>query len=113
MRSYDHSLQRLGLDKVDIHSMLLIAPAQSDAFFNGGGYRALEALRQSGAIRTIGVGVNEVEICSRALDQCEFDLFLLAGRCRLLERNAALGLFDACAKCCTDVVVGGPLTRVC
>ncbi len=116
MRSVEHSYQRLGLDRIDIlyahdlgrHTHGDDADAQFKAFFDGGGYRALEELRTSGDVRAIGLGVNEVEICQKSLNHGDFDVFLLAGRHTLLERTGALSLFDACAKHGTDILIGGP-----
>ncbi|MCG7495042.1 aldo/keto reductase [Thalassobius sp. Cn5-15] len=116
MRSFEHSLQRLGLPRIDIllchdlgrHTHKNAAPTQFTAFFDGGGYRAMEELRRSGDIRAIGLGVNEVEVCQAALKHGVFDLFLLAGRHTLLERDGAQELFEACAKVETDIVIGGP-----
>lgn len=116
MRSFEHSLHRLGLPKIDIllchdlgrHTHKDVAPAQFTAFFDGGGYRAMEELRRAGDIQAIGLGVNEVEVCQAALQHGAFDLFLLAGRHTLLERDGAQELFHACAHVETDIVIGGP-----
>lgn len=116
MRSVEHSYQRLGLHRIDIlyahdlgrHTHADAATLQSAAFFEGGGYRAMEALRRSGDVAAIGLGVNEVEICQYALEKGDFDVFLLAGRHTLLERTGALDLFAACEKASTDIVIGGP-----
>ena len=116
MRSVEHSYQRLGLDRIDVlyahdlgrHTHGDDADVQFKAFFERGGYRALEELRTSGDVRAIGLGVNEVEICQKSLEHGDFDVFLLAGRHTLLERTEALPLFDACQKQGTDILIGGP-----
>ena len=53
----------------------------------GGGYRALEALRDSGAISAFGLGVNEARVCLAALDHGDWGVFLLAGCYTLLEQT--------------------------
>lgn len=116
MRSFEASLQRLGLDRIDILYMhdigsLTHGPEAGPALFRTameGGYRALDELRRSGAIHAIGLGVNEREVCLTALDHGDWDLFLLAGRYTLLEQAPLDDLFPACAAAGTEIVVGGP-----
>ncbi|MCO5090186.1 aldo/keto reductase [Bosea sp. (in: a-proteobacteria)] len=95
MRSLEQSLLRLGTDHVDI---LLIHDV--DAWTHGAGveqrfteamegaYRALEKLRASGAVKAIGVGVNEAQMCVRFAQAGDFDVMMLAGRYSLLEQGA-------------------------
>src|ERR1700756_4552150 len=86
MRSFDDSLQRLGLARIDILYVHEIGARQhgKDAHseimrtFQMGGYRALEELRSSGQIRAIGIGVNEVEVLLEAMEWGAWDAFLLA-----------------------------------
>ena len=116
MRSYEDSLQRLGLDRIDllyIHDIgnLTHGEAAGPALFETamtGGYRALEALRSSGAISGFGLGVNEVAVCEAAMARGDWDVFLLAGRYTLLEQSPLQGLMADCAARGTDIVVGGP-----
>ncbi|AVO44372.1 aldo/keto reductase [Phreatobacter cathodiphilus] len=95
MRSFEQSLLRLGTDHIDI---LLIHDV--DAWTHGaeverrfaeamdGAYRALDRLRASGAVKAIGVGVNEAEMCERFARAGDFDVMMLAGRYTLLEQGA-------------------------
>ena len=53
------------------------------AQFLEGGYRAMRELRDAGAVRAIGLGVNEWEISDELLTACERDCILLAGRSTL------------------------------
>ena len=116
MKSYEASLHRLGLDRIDIlylHDIGTLthgAKAGPELFDQAmsGGYRALEALRDSGAISAFGLGVNETEVCLAALDHGDWDAFLLAGRYTLLEQTALNGLLAGCIASGTDIVVGGP-----
>lgn len=116
LRSFEDSLQRLGLAHIDILFVHDLgqrthgdrADAQLTTFFDGGGYRALEELRDAGVIGAFGLGVNEIEICRAAMARGDFDLFLLAGRHTLLERTEALPFLEDCAKANTDIVIGGP-----
>jgi len=117
MRSYEDSLQRLGLDKIDILYLHDIgaethpdhdeeAKHFKDAM--SGGYRALEELRCAGDISGFGIGVNEIDVSTRALDHGDWDVFLLAGRYTLLEQEPINALFPKCQKYGTEIVVGGP-----
>lgn len=116
MRSYEASLHRLGLDRIDILYVHDIGGQTHDAsnekvhFENvmTGGYRALESLRSSGAISAFGLGVNEAEVCEAALERGQWDVFLLAGRFTLLEQEPVRSLFPKCAAQGTDIIIGGP-----
>jgi D-threo-aldose 1-dehydrogenase len=115
MRSFEASLGRLKRDRIDMllaHDLGRVTHGADDLarrreFFDGG-YKAMRALRDSGAVEAIGLGVNEWEICDAALDEAEFDVFLLAGRYTLLEQTALDGFLPRCAAHGVSVVVGGP-----
>ena len=115
-RSFDDSLQRLGLDHINIlyiHDIgsaahgAEVGPALYETAMTGG-YRARSALRASGAVDAIGLGVNEAAVCLATLDRGDWDVFLLAGRYTLLEQHPLEDLFPACERAGTDVVLGGP-----
>jgi D-threo-aldose 1-dehydrogenase len=115
MRSWEASQQRLGLASIDILYVHDIGSAthadrHEQAFrqLTGGGFRALEQLRSSGAIRAFGLGVNEIPICLEAMTHAYLDVILLAGRYTLLEQNALDALLPACVRRGTSIVVGGP-----
>ncbi|MDZ7281877.1 aldo/keto reductase [Sphingomonas sanguinis] len=116
MRSHEHSLQRLGLARTDIlfvHDIGRVTHGEADARYReqliaGGGFRALESLRDQGAISGFGLGVNEVEVCLDLMEAARFDVILLAGRYTLLEQGALDALFPACEAAGTSIVVGGP-----
>lgn len=116
MRSLDASLQRLGLDRIDIlyahdldlfnHKTEAALDARMSQFITGG-YRALLDLRDQGVISAFGAGVNAWQPCQWLLERGDFDLFLLAGRYTLLEQEA-LGFLNAAHKRGVGVVIGGP-----
>ncbi len=118
MRSYEESLKRLGLDRVDIlyvhdvcglvHGGREASEAKIQELIETGGWRALTELRDSGAVQAIGAGVNEWEPCARLLELVDPDLFLLAGRYTLLEQMPLDTLFPECARRGVGIVIGGP-----
>jgi len=118
MRSYEESLKRLGLDRVEIlyvhdicglvHGGRAASEARIRELIDTGGWRALAGLRDNGDILAIGAGVNEWEPCARLLELVDPDLFLLAGRYTLLEQVPLDTLFPECAKRGVGIVAGGP-----
>jgi D-threo-aldose 1-dehydrogenase len=117
MRSFEDSLQRLGLGRIDILYVHDIGPMQHGReghpaimrTLRGGGYRALEELRRCGAVRAIGIGVNEREVLLEAMEWGIWDAFLLAGRYTLLEQAPLDDLLPKCLSSGISIVVGGPL----
>src|ERR1700732_185144 len=117
MRSFEDSLQRLGLARVDILYVHDIGAKQHGAeahseimrAFREGGYRALEELRRSGIVRAGGIGVNEQEVLLEALEWGDWDAFLLAGRYTLLEQAPLDDLLPKCLSAGVSIIVGGPL----
>jgi D-threo-aldose 1-dehydrogenase len=117
MRSFEDSLQRLGLARIDILYVHDIGarthgPEAHPGLMRTlreGGYRALEGLRRSGAVKAIGIGVNEREVLLEALDWGDWDAFLLAGRYTLLEQAPLDDLLPKCVAAGVSIVVGGPL----
>jgi len=113
--SHAESLERLGVPRVDIllcHDIGRLTHGANHAArvgeFLDGGYRALRELRDSGAVRAIGLGVNEWEICVELLDRCELDCILLAGRYTLLEQPALEALLPLCVERKVSIICGGP-----
>ena len=115
MRSYEDGLQRLGLDRIDILLAHDIGAFQHGAdnirHFNDlakSGYKAMSELKEQGAVKAIGLGVNETQVCEDALNIGQWDVFLLAGRYTLLEQSPLERLFPACKKAGTSIICGGP-----
>jgi D-threo-aldose 1-dehydrogenase len=117
MRSLEFSLERLGIDHVDIlfaHDLDLFNHKSNDILepllsqFMSGGYKALLTLRDQGVIKAFGAGVNEWEPCAWMLERGDFDIFLLAGRYTLLEQASLAGFMDPAVARGVGVVIGGP-----
>jgi D-threo-aldose 1-dehydrogenase len=117
MRSFEDSLQRLGLARIDILLVHDIGARQHGSAahpgltrtLRDGGYRALERLRDGGVVRAIGIGVNEREVLLEALEWGEWDAFLLAGRYTLLEQAPVEDLLPKCLAAGVSLVIGAPL----
>ena len=116
MRSFEMSLQRLGLGKVDILLVHDIGTTTHGvegnrkhwADLSGGGYRALDELRRQGLIGAIGLGVNEWPVLMDALEIGDWDVFLLANRYNLIEQTTLDPFFSTCLKRGTSVIAAGP-----
>jgi D-threo-aldose 1-dehydrogenase len=116
LRSHEDSLQRLGMDCIDILLVHDIGTAthgaQHEHYWQqltaGGGFRALDELRRGGQVKAIGLGVNEAEAVHQAMQECDLDCTLLAGRYTLLEQASLSPLLEECARQGNAIVIGGP-----
>ncbi|RKP46178.1 aldo/keto reductase [Pararobbsia silviterrae] len=116
MRSYEDSLQRLGVNRVDvlyIHDLdtgyfkeeaALLAHLRD---LEKGGFRALEELKQAGDILAYGAGINEPGMIHRFLDRHPLDVFLVASRYTLLEQQIYADELLRAAREGASIVVGG------
>lgn len=118
MRSVEFSLERLGVDRIDIlyahdldvfnHGTQEALDAKLIELMQGGGYRALLSLRNEGVIKAFGAGVNEWQPCQWMAERGDFDIFLLAGRYTLLEQEALDSFLPLCEARGIGIVIGGP-----
>lgn len=116
MRSYEDSLQRLGINQLDalyIHDLdtsYFPDPADLDAKFRDldqGGYRALEELKSAGEVKAIGAGINECGMIPRFLEGADLDVFLVASRYTLLEHDIYADEIVPAGKKGASIVIGG------
>ncbi|MGO1199527.1 MAG: aldo/keto reductase [Brachybacterium sp.] len=94
-RSHAESLERLGLDRVDI--LFAHDPEEGpteQAFAEG--LPALARMRDEGLVRAVGVGSKDADVLTRAVRTGLIDLVMLSGRYTLLEQHAADELLGAC-----------------
>ncbi|WAZ25569.1 aldo/keto reductase [Streptomyces cinnabarinus] len=105
-RALDASLERLGLDRVDIVYLHDPDDHAEEAF--RAGYPALERLRAEGVVGAIGAGMNQAEMLTRFVRDTDVDAVLCAGRYTLLDRTALAELLPAAQERDVDVVIGGP-----
>jgi D-threo-aldose 1-dehydrogenase len=94
-RSLEESLERLGMDRVDIVYIHDPDDHEREAFEQA--YPALEELRAEGVVGAIGAGMNQSAMLARFARETDVDFLMLAGRYTLLEQGALDDLFPACA----------------
>lgn len=105
-RSLEQSLERLGLDRVDItlihdpeghHLDLAIEQACP----------ALVELREQGVVGSVGAGMNHIDALIRFVRETDVDVVMLAGRYTLLDQSAAAELLPACRASRVEVIAAG------
>lgn len=105
MRSVEESLERLGLDRVD-----LLHIHDPDGHFDealSGAFKALDELRAQGTIGAVGAGMNQAPMLVDLARRATFDCFLLAGRYTLLDQSGLDELLPLCASRGIGVIIGG------
>jgi D-threo-aldose 1-dehydrogenase len=105
LRSCEESLERLGLDRVDV--LHIHDPDEHEEEALSGAYRALDRLRAEGTIGAVGAGMNQVEMLVRFARAADFDCFLVAGRYTLLDQAALPELLPLCRERGIAVILGG------
>lgn len=101
-RSLEASLDRLGLDRVDIvyvhdpddHMDQVIAEA----------FPVLRRWRDEGVVGAIGAGMNHAEPLTRIVREADVDVVLLAGEYTLLDQNGERELLPLCQETGVRVV---------
>jgi D-threo-aldose 1-dehydrogenase len=115
-RAEEDSLQRLGTWRIDIllvHDLDVWTHRSEEARrarvgeFMAGGYRAMVELREQGAVRAIGAGINETAACQDLAERGDFDCFLLAGRYTLLEQAPLDQFLPLCERRNIALIIGG------
>jgi D-threo-aldose 1-dehydrogenase len=101
--SLDESLERLGLDRVDIlylHDPELYGLEHSLAE----ALPALTRLREDGVVRAIGVGSMSMDALIRSASTGAVDVLMVAGRYTLAEQDGVGSLREACASAGVEMV---------
>ena len=104
--SFESSLERLGLERVDI--LFVHDPDDHHAQAVAEAFPVLMELRAQGRVKAIGAGMNqwqmELDFARRGFCDC----FLLAGRYTLLDQSARPEFLPYCLERGIAVVAGGP-----
>ncbi|RWR18222.1 aldo/keto reductase [Microbacterium enclense] len=96
MRSVEESLDRLGVDRIDI-AYLHDPDAHWDAASTTG-VGALIELREQGVVRAVGAGMNQASMLADFVERCDVDIVMVAGRYTLLDDAAAERLLPLAAE---------------
>lgn len=104
-RSIEESLERLGLERIDI--ALIHDPDDHWREAIEGAWPALERLRAEGVIRAVGAGMNQSAMLTRFVRETSMDVVLVAGRYTLLDQVALDDLLPACLERGVGVLIGG------
>ena len=117
MRSWEDSLQRLGLPSVDlllVHDLdSFVQPGEKklaahESQLCASGARALEELRRDGRIGAVGAGINVKSAIPRLLDLVDLDFFIVAMPYTLLDQEVLDLEFPLCQERGVSVVIGAP-----
>ena len=114
MRAFDDSQQRLGIDGVDILYLHDVSGEwHRDSYdrylsqLRESGYRACDELRSSGAVKAIGLGVNETASVLQVAAEFDLDCSLVAGRYTLLNHAPLEGFFPEMQRRGISIIAGG------
>ncbi len=110
MRSFEHSLQRIGTDFIDLLFMDDISQLTPDilqSLFTSG-YRALTELRDQKMIRAIGLESQEWQICLDVIARIPLDCLMLGGRYTLLEHEILETCFPLCEQQNIAIIAASP-----
>ena len=115
MRSFEDSLQRLGVAEVDMllihdldrfyHSPEGQYQARLDQLANGG-IDALRDLRAEGKVSAIGAGINCAGVIPDLLGLADLDVFLVAGPYTLMDQQILATELQQCQDAGVGIVIG-------
>jgi D-threo-aldose 1-dehydrogenase len=116
LRSFEDSLERLGLASVDLLLIHDLEPGThgGEAGFakrmaeldEGGGFKALAELREQRVVAGIGIGVGDAAIIPALLERFDLDVLLQAGEWTLLDQRALDTALPACEEAGVAVIEG-------
>lgn len=104
-QSLEASLERLGMDSVDI--LFIHDPDENADVAILEAYPELDRMRSEGIIKAIGVGMNQCEIPTRIMRETDIDMVLIAGRYSLLDQQALNELLPTALERNVDVIAAG------
>lgn len=115
-RSYEDSLLRLGLNRVDalvIHDLDSVYHSKEQlqryrADLEAGGWTELERMRAAGEIAAVGAGINDSSEMRYFLDHFDLDFFLVAMPYTLLDQAPLLNELAECLRRGIAIVIGSP-----
>jgi D-threo-aldose 1-dehydrogenase len=105
LRALDESLERLGLDRVDVLHVHDADDHEEQAM--SGAFPALRRLRDEGVIAAVGAGMNQSAMLTRFVERGLVDCVLLAGRYSILDQSALVDLLPAAQSARVAVIAAG------
>jgi D-threo-aldose 1-dehydrogenase len=105
LRSIESTLERTGLDAIDI--FYLHDPDDHLDQALGEGIDTLIELRDQGVVRAVGAGMNQSAALAALIRAADVDLVMLAGRYTLLDQEAASDLLPLALERGVGVVIAG------
>src|SRR3954447_3662286 len=108
LRSLEGSLERLGVDRVDI--VLVHDPDEHEDIARREAVPALIELREQGVVRAVGLGMNQAEMLARFVRDTDVDIVLVAGRWTVLDRRAGEELLPLAHERGVGVIAAAPFT---
>ena len=105
LRSLEQSLERLGLDRVDV--LYLHDPDNHWDEASTTGVDTLVELRDQGVVGAIGAGMNQSAMLAEFVRRCDVDLMMLAGRYTLLDQSALDDLLPLALERRVGIVAAG------
>ncbi|WP_114558379.1 aldo/keto reductase [Desertihabitans aurantiacus] len=103
-RSVEESLERMGLDRIDIVYLHDCDDHLEQALTEGG--PELSRMRDEGLVRAWGAGMNQAPALARIARETDADVMMMAGRHTLLRQEGD-ELFEACDETGVTVVAVG------
>jgi D-threo-aldose 1-dehydrogenase len=105
LRSIEESLNRLGLDRIDILHIHDPDDHYREALEHA--YPTLAELRSQGVIGAVGAGMNQWQMEADFARAADFNCFLLAGRYTILEQTSLDEYLPLCQEKGIGVFLGG------
>ena len=104
-RSLEDSLNRLGVDHIDI-ALMHDAENHIEQAINIA-YPVLADLKRQGIIKAVGIGINFCDVAIEIMKNVDLDIVLLAGRYTLLDQSAQNKLLPYALERKVDITIGG------
>jgi D-threo-aldose 1-dehydrogenase len=105
-QSFAESLERLGVDRVDILYLHDPSNGEFDDLVRHGA-AAARRWQDEGVVGAVGAGMNTTEDALALAELVDLDVILIAGRVSLLDQSATETLLPRCQSRGTSVIVGG------
>lgn len=106
-RAFDESLERMGLDHLDIVLMHDAEEHVKEAIESA--FPVLADYRAQGLIKAVGIGINHAEQALQIAQGTDLDIILIAGRYTLLDQISHHELFPYALAHNIDITMGGVL----